>query len=152
MLALLTAFVISYSGLFISFGLSIKNIFVLDSKACVAPRPPPLVGIWASQLAFNLFAFVLAIISVLYRPYRHRIEVVNRLRRDVGMLFVWVTVTYFVGGESGTFYATMACWALDSVALSRLILQFEAVKSKVHAAQPFVGFQDMHEMSSFPHI
>ncbi len=33
MLALLTAFVLSYSGLFISFGLSIKNIF--GEQLCV---------------------------------------------------------------------------------------------------------------------
>ncbi|KAJ3557531.1 hypothetical protein NM688_g1427 [Phlebia brevispora] len=139
---LAVALVLTYSMLVVFTVVTLReqygHAFTLINKSLCALTQKNLlsVGIWASVLAFDLFMLAMFVLNAFDQPYRRSSEVFKRLRTSgilmytmlaaVRVINIIVTVSlppYYV------FTVPVTQWAINSIAMSRLLIQIEGAKA-----------------------
>jgi nitrate/nitrite transporter NarK len=81
-------------------------------RTCVIPRKPSsLIGVWASMVAFDVYAFVLTLWNAAERPRPVRVELVQTLKRD-GIAFFVVCACFIYLFYFGGFVFGLYCMGL----------------------------------------
>lgn len=113
-------------------------VWAPEVKSCIIThKPPPIAGIWAGMVGFDIFVLVMLFANAVNRPYRENSEIVNTLRRDgikflIALLFIRIVnlgLTIFcTAGE--ILVIVFFLWAMVSVTLSRFLLTVKATERK----------------------
>ncbi|TCD68142.1 hypothetical protein EIP91_011508 [Steccherinum ochraceum] len=167
MYALVAGFFVCYGTLFVMFGLALKTLFKSVAYSAVvntcvfSQKPVTYVGLWASMVAFDVYALCLVIFNALDRPHRrnHGIQLLDDLNRDGAMFNLILFCIRLINlclsiklGAADMFLGIFFIWALISITMSRLMLRVEALRAGtfVHPwAQNMSGMQ-LYDMPMDP--
>jgi len=145
MVLMVFGFCVSYAAI-LGFGVVvIQGLFhniSADEKllrtCIVAEKPIALVGVWASMVGFDIYAFTLTFWNAAERPRHVQIELISILKRD-GITFFFALfcmrllnlIISIVAGPDLMFLGVYFVQAIVSLTLSRLLLQVENMRTRI---------------------
>lgn len=74
---------------------------VVFHTCIITKKPHRLIGLWASQVVFDIYVFLMTIVNAAERPRRVETELVSDLSRD-GVLYFFVSRNHSINGPTLT--------------------------------------------------